>query len=113
MQYFDRIKETTTTTGTGDITLAGAASSFQTFATRYAVGDLIPYCIVLGTEWETGVGTLSDTTTFVRTTVHYSSNSDALVNFSAGSKEIFTTIAALLASKYPTRGNCDMPFALQ
>lgn len=112
MKYFDRVKETTTSTGTSDITLAGAVSGFSTFTSRYATNDVIPYCIVLNTEWEVGLGHLSGSTTLVRDLVYYSSNADAAVNFSAGTKEVFCDIAAVIASRYPSRGNVDMKFAL-
>ena len=106
MKYFDRVKETSTTTGTGDITLAGAVSQFKTFASRYAVGAPIPYAIVgqTGTEWETGIGTLSDGTTFVRTRVTESSNADAAVNFSAGTKDVFDSAIGVRLSAKTTRG---------
>jgi hypothetical protein len=91
-KYYDRVKETTTTTGTGTVTLAGAPSGFSTFSSRLANGDSCAYCIALGTEWEVGEGTLTSSTTFTRDSVLASSNSDALVSFSAGSKDIFITI---------------------
>ena len=90
----DRIKETTTSTGTGTITLAGAVSGFQSFA---AVGNANTtyYAIVGGTEWEVGLGTYTASgTTLARNTVLESSNSNALVNFSAGTKEVFVTYPA-------------------
>lgn len=93
----DRVQETTTTTGTGTVTLAGAASGFQSFA---AVGDgnLTYYTIEGGTEWEVGIGTYTSSgTTLSRTTVISSSNSGSLVNFSAGSKNVFVTYPASLA----------------
>jgi hypothetical protein len=89
----DRVKETTTTTGTGTVTLAGAAAGFQSFA---AVGDgnQTFYAIVDATsgDWEVGVGTYTASgTTLSRTTVVSSSNAGSLVNFSAGSKDVFVT----------------------
>jgi hypothetical protein len=95
--YADRVKETTTTTGTGDITLAGAVSQFQSFNTAFGVGPLFYYAIVgqTGTEWEVGEGRLSGTTTLVRKTVYASSNAGALVNFSAGTQDVFCTIPGL------------------
>lgn len=89
---FDRVKETTTTTGTGAITLAGAASGFRAFSSVLAAGDLCYYAIVGGTEWETGLGTYN--TTLTRTTVYASSNAGAAVNFSAGTKDVFLTAPA-------------------
>ncbi len=89
----DRVKETTTTTGTGTVTLAGAASGFQSFA---AVGDgnQTFYAIVdsASGDWEVGVGTYTSSgTTLSRTTVVSSSNAGSLVNFGAGSKDVFVT----------------------
>jgi hypothetical protein len=86
---FDRVKETTTTTGTGDITLAGAVSGFRAFSSVLAAGDTTLYCIELNAEWEVGVGTYN--TTLARTTVLASSNAGALVSFSAGTKNVFIT----------------------
>lgn len=93
--FADRVLETSTTTGTGDITLAGAVAGFQTFAGECAAGDQFPYYIeaVDGDgnptgDYENGVGTLLTGTTFARSKVDTSSNSDALVNFSAGTKYV-------------------------
>lgn len=88
----DRVKETTTTTGTGNVTLAGAASGFIDFNTAFGLNVTFYYCIANGTEWEVGVGHLSGTTALVRDTVLASSNAGALVNFSAGTKNVFCTI---------------------
>lgn len=92
----DRCKETSTTTGTGALTLLGAVTQFQAFATAFDVGSLLQYAIVgqTGTEWEVGVGTLTGTSTLSRDIVRSSSNADALVNFSAGTKDVFATITA-------------------
>lgn len=96
----DRVQETTTTTGTGTVTLAGAATGFQSFA---AVGDgnSTYYTIAGGSEWEVGIGTYTASgTTLSRTTVISSSNSGSLVNFSAGTKNVFVTYPA--ARSIPT-----------
>lgn len=87
----DRVRETTTTTGTGTVTLAGAVTGFQTFA---AIGNAnITYYTIAGqgtSEWEVGIGTYTSAgTTLSRTTVLASSNSGSLVNFSAGTKDVF------------------------
>lgn len=89
----DRVKETSTTTGTGDFTLAGAVAQFQSFSAGIVVGNMCQYAIVgqSGTEWETGIGTLTGSSTLRRDKVYQSSNSDALVNFSAGTKDVFAT----------------------
>ena len=93
----DRVQETTTTTGTGTVTLAGATTGYQTFA---AVGDgNSTYYTIAGTsEWEVGIGTYTSSgTTLSRTTVISSSNSGSLVNFSAGTKNVFVTYPAARA----------------
>lgn len=92
----DRVKETTTTTGTGNITLAGTSTGFQAFSAALAINDTTYYAIVgQGTnEWEIGLGTLTGATTLVRTTVYSSTNSNNLVNFSAGTKDVFLTYPA-------------------
>ena len=93
----DRVKETTTTTGTGALTLAGAVTGFETFGTGVGNSNTTYYAVTLpGTaEFEVGLGTLnSDSSTITRTTVISSSNSDNAVNFSAGTKTIFCTLPA-------------------
>lgn len=96
----DRVKETTTTTGTGDITLAGAVTQFKAFSAAFELSKRISYAIVgqTGSEWEVGVGYLSGSSTLVRETVQASSNSDALVNFSSGTKDVFCTLGAELVT---------------
>jgi hypothetical protein len=87
----DRVKESTTTTGTGTITLAGAASGFQSFSV-IGDGNTTYYAIVGATEFEVGVGTYTASgTTLSRDTVLESSNSGSLVDFSAGTKSVFVT----------------------
>jgi hypothetical protein len=102
----DRTKETTTTTGTGTITLLGAVSQFQAFQTNFVVGEPLYYCIAgqTGTEWEVGRGELLTTTTLARQVVFESSNANALVNFSAGTKDIFSTIPAERIAELYTKG---------
>ena len=92
----DRVKETSTTTSTGTITLAGAATGFQSFA---AIGDgnTTFYTIVLvgGSQWEVGIGTYTSSgTTLSRDTVLESSSGGAKVDFSAGTKDVFVTYPA-------------------
>lgn len=94
----DRVKETTTTTGTGTITLAGASTGYQSFSV-IGNGNTTYYAIVGGSEWEVGIGTYTSSgTTLARTTVLESSNSNNLVNFSAGTKDVFVTYPASIAS---------------
>ena len=84
----DRVKETTTTTGTGTVNLAGAVEGFETFVVGVGNGKETFYSIFAGTEFEVGRGTVTDASpdTLSRTTVISSSNSDSLVDFSAGEK---------------------------
>jgi len=90
----DRVQETSTTTGTGTFTLAGAVSGFQSFS-AIGNGNTTYYAIVLGSEWEVGIGTYTSSgTTLSRDTVLESSNSGSLVNFSAGTKNVFVTYPA-------------------
>jgi hypothetical protein len=92
----DRVKETTTTAGTGAVTLLGASTGYQSFAvignantTYYTIASQS------GSEWEVGIGTYTSSgTTLARTTVISSSNAGALVNFSAGTKDVFVTYPA-------------------
>lgn len=104
--FVDRCMETTTTTGTGNITTAGAVAGYRTLNTGYGLNVFIPYCIeavdangVATGEWETGEGTLTGTTTFVRSVVKDSSNAGALVNFSAGTKRIFASLTAAQSAR--------------
>ena len=91
----DRVKETTTTTGTGAITLAGAVAGFQSFSGVLSDSDTTYYAIVHRdtTEFEVGLGTHSSST-LTRTTVLESSNSGSAVSFTAGTKDIFITYPA-------------------
>lgn len=92
--YFDRVWETTTTTGTGTVTLAGAKTGYQSFSVG-GDGNTTYYCITDGTNWEVGIGTYTlSGTTLSRTTVYSSSNSGSLVNFGSGSKDVFLPIPA-------------------
>jgi len=91
----NRVRETTSTTGTGAVTLGGAVGGFQTFAAGIGYSNTTYYAISINTanEWEVGLGTLNgDSSTLTRTTVLESSNSDSAVDFSAGSKEVFCTL---------------------
>ena len=92
----DRVKETTTTAGTGTVTLLGASTGFQSFS---AIGNAnTTYYTIAGqstSEWEVGIGTYTSSgTTLARTTVISSSTAGALGNFSAGTKDVFVTYPA-------------------
>lgn len=90
----DRVQETTTTTGTGTVTLDGAVSGFQSFS-AIGNGNTCYYAIVGGAEWEVGLGTYTSSgTTLSRDTILESSNGGTAVNFSAGTKNVFVTYPA-------------------
>lgn len=95
----DRVKETTTTTGTGTVTLAGAETNYQSFNSALSSGVQTYYAIVDDTnnDWETGIGTFTATSTLSRDSVLASTNSGSLVNFSAGTKDVFITSPAASA----------------
>lgn len=98
MLFKDRVKETTTTTGTGNITTAGAVTGFITFNTAFGTGSSNVFQYVIdsstGSEWEVGIGYMSASTTLVRSRVLASSNSGSAVSFSAGTKNVRGTLAA-------------------
>lgn len=90
----DRIKETTATTGTGTLDLAGALTGFEAFSV-VGDGNTTFYSCTDGTNWEMGVGTYTASGTLLaRTTVLNSSNSDNLVDWGAGTKTVFCTLPA-------------------
>ena len=91
----DRVKETSTTTGTGTLSLAGAVTGFETFSSAIGNTNTTYYAIVntVNSEFEVGLGTVS-AAALARTTVISSSNSDSAVNFSAGTKNVFVTLPA-------------------
>jgi hypothetical protein len=91
----DRIQETTTTTGTGTLTLLGAVTGYQSFSV-VGNGNTTYYTIAsTSSEWEVGIGTYTASgTTLARTTVLASSNAGSLVNLSAGTKNVFVTYPA-------------------
>lgn len=100
-----RVSETSTSTGTGDFTLGGAATAHKTLASRCSVGDTVDYVIEAvdangspSGDWEAGIGTYSAANTLTRTTVKESSNSDALVSFAAGNKKVFIAPSATRAT---------------
>ena len=104
----DRVKETSTTTGTGNFTLAGAVTGFETFNTGIGTSNTTYYCIFNQgtTEFEVGLGTLDATSAnLTRTTVISSSNSDAAVDFAAGTKDVFCTLPASKSVYLDASGN--------
>ena len=112
----DRVKETSTTTGTGTLSLAGAVSGFQTFVAGIGNSNVTYYAIVndSGTEIEIGIGTVTDASpdTLSRTTILESSNSDSAVDFSSGTKTVFCTLPASKAVFEDTDGHVTLPHDL-
>ena len=93
----DRVKVTSTTTGTGAMALGSAVTGFETFAAGIGNNNTTYYCIFNQgtTEFEVGLGTLDGSSAnLTRTTVISSSNSDAAVNFGSGTKDVFCTLPA-------------------
>jgi hypothetical protein len=89
----DRVRETSTTTGTGTLTLAGAVTGFQTFSSAIGNTNTTYYTITNGAEWEVGIGTVA-AGTLARTTILTSSNAGSAVNFTAGTKDVFCSYPA-------------------
>ena len=99
-KFSDRVLQTSTTTGTGNLTLASPPTGYRAFSSEYTSGQVIPYVIegvgsdgLLTGQWEVGEGTLSGGA-FVRSTVHRSSNGNSLVNFSSASLRVFSSPTA-------------------
>ncbi|CAB5170593.1 hypothetical protein UFOVP155_34 [uncultured Caudovirales phage] len=104
----DRVRDTSTTTSTGSFTVSGTApTGFRTLSAVLSVGDTFYYAIQgQGTsEWEVGLGTYSSANVFARTTVLSSSNSGSAVTFSAGTKDVFLTLAASKTIQRDASGN--------
>ena len=106
----DRVKDTTTTTGTGSVTLSGSPpAGFQSFGAAIGNGNTTYYTISGGSEWEVGIGTYNSTGVVLnRDTVLSSSNSGSLVNFSAGSKDVFVTYPAERSVNEDAAGNVNI-----
>lgn len=97
----DRVMETSTTTGTGALTLAGAVVGYRTFASIHDLNRFLDYCIeavdasgVPTGDWEVGEGYISGATTLVRNKVTASSNAGALVSLAAGTKRVIEVMPA-------------------
>ena len=110
----DRVKATSTTTGTGAFALGAASIGFETFAQGIGNNNTTYYCIFNQntTEFETGLGTLDGTSAnLTRTAVISSSNSDSAVDFSAGTKDVFCTLPASKTMEMVLTTQGDMPYA--
>ena len=106
LALFDRVQETTTTTGTGSITLAGAVPGFQSFAV-VGNGNTCYYTIVDNSAWEVGVGTYSTSgPTLARTTILSNSNGNTTaITLAAGTKSVFLTYPASKSVNLNESGN--------
>ena len=105
----DRVKETTTTTGTGTYTLGGAVAGFETFTTNLSNSDTTYYCCTDGTDFEVGLGTFTSSgTTLARTTVISSSNSNNAVSWSSGTRTLFCTLPATKTIVLDASGNASV-----
>src|SRR6056300_326105 len=102
----DRVKETSTTTGTGTFTLDGAVTGFETFSSAIGNTNTTYYAIVntVNAEFEVGLGTVG-AGTLARTTIISSSNSDSAVDFAAGTKNVFVTLPASKSVILDSSGN--------
>ena len=110
----DRVKVTSTTTGTGAFALGAAATGFETFAQGIGNNNTTYYCIFNQgtTEFETGLGTLDGSSAnLTRTAVISSSNSDSAVDFSSGTKDVFCTLPASKTMEMVLTTQGDMPYA--
>ena len=114
----DRVKETTTTAGTGAVTLLGASTGYQSFAvignantTYYTIASQT------GSEWEVGIGTYNSSgTTLTRTTVlsNSSATQPSALSFSAGTKDVFVSYPAeySVTNDPPTQNILDQAYFL-
>ena len=113
LEIHDRVKETTTTTGTGTYTLAGAVTGFETFTANLDNSDTTYYCCTDNTDFEIGIGTFTSSgTTLARTTILASSNSNSAVNWSSGTRTIFMTYPADKAVFEDASGHVSIPHDL-
>ena len=106
----DRVKDTTTTVGTGSVTLSGSPpAGFQSFGAAIGNGNTTYYTINAGSEWEVGIGTYNSAGPVLnRDTVLSSSNSGSLVNFSVGTKDVFVTYPAERSVNGDAAGNINI-----
>lgn len=105
----DRIQETTNSTGTGSLLLAGAVTGYQPFSILGG-GAQTYFCITDGVNWEVTYGSwINATNTLTRQTVLASSNANTFVNFSAGPKTVFATYPASKAVYLASNGSFRLP----
>jgi len=97
----DRVKETSTTTGTGTYALDGAVAGFDTFAVGIGDGNQCYYTVTDDADWEVGIGTVADPTsgaTLTRDIILASSTGGAAISWTVGTRDVFVTIPATSAT---------------
>ena len=106
----DRVKETSATTGSSNITLLGAVAQFQSFTSAFGTGRRFYYAIIDGNnvDWETGEGYLSTSSSgvMIREAPMQSSNSGNLIALSANTHSVFSTISADLLEDFTGKIYC-------
>lgn len=104
MNYADRVLETTTSSGTGAVSMGGAVAGFQSFSSAFVTGQQVGYCLVDGNNWEVGYGTLTTGSpwTMSRDVVLGSSSAGGLITLSGGSTSVFNTNPANLSNTMTT-----------
>ena len=107
----DRVKQESTTTGTGTLSFSGGVDGFQLFSAVCSTNDTLYYVIEekIGTDFEIGHGTFNGSGQLERTNVLQSSNSDNAVNFGAGTKNVFITYPADKAVFQNYNGSISIP----
>jgi hypothetical protein len=108
----DRVQETTTSTGTGNLTLAGAASGYRSFYATFGASQDFYYVIAGGSAWECGIGQISGTDVLVRGTIKSSSNGGSAVDWAAGTKTVFCSPIAFLWGGVWDRNHLVAPVSL-
>ena len=108
----DRVKESSSTTGTGNFSLSGASTGFRSFSNGVGVGNTCYYVITEGPTFEIGLGTLNATATLARTVVLVSSSANAAVNWGSGSKDVFTTYPGVKAVILDNNNELNLASAL-
>lgn len=111
----NRVMESSTTTGTGALTLAAAYTGYQRFSAVCSTSDTLYYCIEAidgngnpSGDWEVGLGTYSSANTLTRTTPGASSNGGAAVNFAAGTKRVMLDVTATQIGTFYKVGGTDV-----
>ncbi len=110
-----RVQETTATTGTGTYSLAGAATGAQSFVAGIGDGNTCAYVATDGTDWEEGIGTVTDASpdTLSRDVVLNSSNSGSAVDWGSGNKDVFVSHPAVIRHPHAAIDNSDSPYTVE